>query len=173
MAKKKTREERAFPVATVPKLGTVTRPKENPKVIEAIIRGAVMGAFNLTTPSEPGYYSSDYGKPQKALVTQEQIEYVTSLIESLQPQDAIEACLAAQFVIAQIRGMAQTNESYSSPEKFCETFRFTHEVLDTITKYRTKGAQLINVNYSHNQMQQNNYNFSKETKNDKTIEMNQ
>lgn len=90
MAKQKqTREDLAFPIAVIPKMSAPVKPQENSGVIKLIIRGAIKGAYRLKTPSEPGYYSSDYGKKQKPLVTREQVELVTHLIESLQPADAI------------------------------------------------------------------------------------
>jgi len=42
------------------------------------------------------------------VATQEQMEMITNLIESLQPTDAIEAALASQFAITYIRGMEES-----------------------------------------------------------------
>jgi hypothetical protein len=150
---KKTRQELAFPVNNIPSLSNPVKPSENQVVIKQIIRSAIQGSFHLRTPTEPSPYSSDYGKKQKPLVTDEQIQLVTHLIETLQPSDAIEAALASQYVITYIRGLDLTQDTYGSLEKAVEMFRFGHEVLENLTKYRTKGAQLINVQYNHNQGQ--------------------
>lgn len=158
MARKKTREDLAFPVTVPPKFGAA-RPEENQDVIRKIIQGAIKGAYELRTPSEPGSYSPEYGKKQKPVATEEQIAFVTHLIESLQPADAIEAALASQFVISYVRGIEAACETCSSAENTLPWFEFGHQVLDTLTKYRTKGAQLINVQYNHNQGQINHVNI--------------
>jgi hypothetical protein len=71
----------------------------------------------------------------------------------LQPADAIEAALASQFAISYIRGVDAS--AYDPMDKALRWFEFSHQVLDTLTKFRTKGAQLINVQYNHNQGQIN------------------
>jgi hypothetical protein len=172
MAKKKTREDLAFPVATVPKMGAPTKTQDNPAVIKMIIQGAIKGAYQLKTPSEPSSFSSEYGKKQKALVSEEQIQFVTHLIESLEPTNAIEAVLASQFAIAYIRGLDKAQGHYQADlNSTLQLFEFGHSVLETLTKYRTKGAQLINVQYNHNQGQINNINVSKNDDPQLTIEV--
>jgi hypothetical protein len=169
MGKKRTRAELAFPVpATIPMMnGTAARPKQNPEVIRSIIRSTIQGAFCRKTPSEPSSYSSEYGKPQKPIVTSEEVNLVTHLIESLQPADAIEAALASQFAITYIRGLHDSQEHHKA-DVTMNLFRFTHEVLECLIKYRTKGAQLINVSY-HNSGMINNININE--KDNKTIEV--
>lgn len=168
MVKKKTRQELAFPVPVVPKLGQSVR-KENPAVIEQIIRGAIQGSYLLKTPSEPHSHCSDYGKKQQPIVSQDQIQLVIHLIESLEPANAIEAALASQFVISYIRGLAES-QVYRSEEKTLRLFEFGHQVLETLTKFRTKGAQLISVQYNHNQGMINNINIDKKDNQETTIE---
>lgn len=171
MARKKSREDLAFPVAVVPRLGLQIRPQENPDVIRKIIQGAIKGAYELKTPSEPSSYDREYGKKQKPIVTEEQIQFVTHLIESLQPADAIEAALASQFAITYIRGLAAASENYSTLEQTLPWFEFGHQVIETLTKYRTKGAQLINVQYNHNQGQINNIKVIESKQQKETIEV--
>lgn len=156
MAKNKSLEDLAFPISAIPKLGGLAKPQDNPHVIKTIIRGAIKGAYQLKTPNEPASYSSDYGKKQKSLVSEEQIELVAHLIESLQPSDAIEAALASQFAITYIRGLEEATNEYSKNLSMVELFEFGHKVLETLNRYRTKGAQMISVNYNLNQGQINN-----------------
>lgn len=172
MGKNKTREELAFPVTVIPKLGAITKPQDNPNVIRTIIRGAIKGAFQLKTPTEPNSYSSDYGKKQKALVSDDQVKFVCHLIESLQPADAIEAALASQFAITYIRGLDESQGTYPSDLTLSiQLFEFGHQVLETLIKYRTKGAQLINVQYNHNQGQINNIQVVESENKQETIEV--
>lgn len=53
-----------------------------------------------------------------------------------------------------------------------ELFEFGHKVLEALTKYRTKGAQLINVQYNHNQGMINNFNVNKKENQEPIIEVN-
>jgi hypothetical protein len=155
--KKRSREELAFPVAVIPKLSQSAKPQENPIVIKKIIRGAIQGAYQLKTPSEPGSWSPDYGKKQKPLVSEEEIQFVIHLIESLEPANAIEAALASQFAITYIRGLKSARGEFANDLSFTiQLFEFGHQVLETLQKFRSKGAQLISVNYNHNQGQINN-----------------
>jgi len=85
------------------------------------------------------------------VATQEQMEMITNLIESLQPTDAIEAALASQFAITYIRGMEESSKDYSNASSMIELFEFGHQVLEAYQKYRSKGAQQISVQYNVNQ----------------------
>lgn len=147
-----TREDLAFPVATIPRFSTQVKPAENPTVIKKIIQGTIKAAYGLKTPMEPGSYHPDYGKKQQPLVTEDEIEIITHLIESLQPTDAIEATLASQYVISYVQGIRYSENR----NLMVELFSFSHQVLETLLKFRTKGAQQISVNYNHNNPQINN-----------------
>ena len=153
MAKRKNLEEIYYPVTTDFSLEKSNKPPLNNAVIRQIIKGAVKGAYKLKNPSQYDY--KGYPVKPKAVATPEQIDMVIHLIESLQPRDAVEAALASQFAITYIRGLEDSAKEHSS-NSMMELFEFGHKVLETLTKYRTKGAQIISVNYNHNQGQINN-----------------
>ena len=142
--KNKSIEDRFFPVTTIPKLNQPQKPSESRAAIKKIIQGAIQGAFKIPKPDD---YAIKYGT--QPLVTKEQVEFVTYLIESLQPSDAIEAALASQFAIAYVRGLKQSSDTCVATE----LFSFTHLVLEALQKYRSKGAQQISVQYNVNQGQ--------------------
>ncbi len=169
MAKKKNLEDIYYPVPASFALEKPDKPKVNNDVIKQIIRGAVKGAFELKNPREYDYQGNKI-KPA-AVATQEQMETVIHLIESLQPADAIEAALASQFAITYIRGLEESSKDYSNDSSMLELFSFGHQVLETLTKYRTKGAQLISVNYNHNQGQINNIKIVENGKQSESIEV--
>ena len=123
------------------------RPLSNREVIRRIIQGTIKAAYRLKDPPQWDY-QDNYIKP-KAVATNEQVEMVMHLIESLQPADAIEATLASQFAITYIRGI-EAAEEYSVP---IDLFEFGHKVLEALQKYRSKGAQQISVQYNVNQGQ--------------------
>ena len=170
MAKKKSKdlEEIYYPV---PANFTLEKPKPpiNNTVIKKIIKGAVKGAYRLKNPNQYDYHG--YAIKPKAVATQEQMDMVIHLIESLQPTDAIEAALASQFAITYIRGLEESAKEHSS-KSMMDFFDFGHKVLETLTKYRTKGAQIISVNYNHNQGQINNIKIVEGIIQPETIEVN-
>jgi len=153
MAKKKkpSLEDRFFPVATIPKLNQPEKAPENPDVIKKIIQGAIQGAFQLKMPSD---YDIKYKKLPKTLASDEQIQLVIHLIESLEPTNVIEAALASQFAITYIRGLKKAQGDHPTElNATIQLFEFGHQVLEALQKYRSKGAQQISVQYNVNQGQ--------------------
>lgn len=151
MTKKKNLDDIYYPVHQSFCQIQIEKPTMNRDVIKHIIQGAVKGAYRLKNPS-----SHDYrGNPvrAKAVATQEQIDMIVHLIESLQPLDAIEAALASQFAITYIRGLEESSKEYSNCSTMMELFEFGHQVLEAYQKYRSKGAQQISVQYNVNQGQ--------------------
>lgn len=175
MAKKKNKdlEEIYYPVPANFSIESKSKPTMNNDVIRQIIKGAVKGAYKLKTPSDYDLkYGDAKGSKPKAIATQEQMDMIIHLIESLQPTDAIEAALASQFAITYIRGLEESSKNYSNNTPvMIDLFKFGHQVLETITKYRTKGTQLISVNYNHNQGQINNIKVFEKDKIDDIIEV--
>jgi hypothetical protein len=149
MAKKKNLEDIYYPVPQDFCLTKPEKPPMNKGVIKQIIQGAVKGAFKLKPPFR---YSGDRDKP-KPVATQEQMDMVIHLIESLQPVDAIEAALASQFAITYIRGLQESSGEYANMSNMLNLFEFGHQVLEAFQKYRSKGAQQISVQYNVNQGQ--------------------
>lgn len=149
MVKKKRLEDIYYPVPQNFCSIQIEKPPVNTDVIKLIIQGAVKGAFKLKNPYR---YPNETGKP-KRIATEEQMNMVIHLIESLQPSDAIEAALASQFAITYIRGLQESSGEYSKISTTLELFEFGHQVLEAFQKYRSKGAQQISVQYNVNQGQ--------------------
>lgn len=151
MAKKKNLEDVYYPVPQNFNIFSSEKPQMNKEVIKRIIQATVKGAYRLKNPSCWDFR----GNPvkAKAVATQEQMDMIVHFIESLQPTDAIEVALASQFVITYIRGLEESNGEYSKMTTMLELFEFSHQVLETLQKYRSKGAQQISVNYNVNQGQ--------------------
>lgn len=149
MAKKKNLEDIYYPVPQNINLIASKPPLKN-EIVKRIIQGAVKGAYKLKDPK--GYDYHGYAVKPKAVASQEQMEMIIHLIESLQPTDAIEAALASQFAITYIRGMEESFKEHST-SSMIELFEFGHQVLEAYQKYRSKGAQQISVQYNVNQGQ--------------------
>lgn len=121
------------------------RPSANKNIIRRIIQGAVKVAYGI----RPSTAWADKDKKPEALATSEQMEMVIHLIESLQPNDAIEVALASQFAISYIQAIRVDPSNNIS----LDLFEFGHKVLEALQKYRSKGAQQISVQYNVNQGQ--------------------
>ncbi len=131
-------------------MSLLEKPPLNRHVLELIVRSTLRGAYRLKEPQQ--YYHEKRKKPQ-SVATEDQIAMVTHLIESIQPADAIEAALASQFVITYIRGLHNSLLDCSREDLIIKLFEFGHKVLETLQRYRNKGAQQISVQYNVNQGQ--------------------
>jgi hypothetical protein len=73
-----------------------------------------------------------------------EIDVITSLIMGVNPQDSVEMVLACQFISTHLQGsvhLANDNTSHGMM-----LLRLSHQSLDMLQKYRSKGSN-INVNY--------------------------
>lgn len=151
MKKKKGIEDTCFPV---PQNFAFTAPSPvgidtNQKLKKSLFQQTIRTAYQVEIPCN---FTSQYNRqrPHK-LVTDEQIETVVSLFQALQPQDAVEAALAQQFIITHIQAVSSARKHFT--ERDIKKFELTHQILETLQKYRSKGAQLISVQYNVNQGQ--------------------
>lgn len=149
--KKKSVEDIYYPVPQDFSLIKADGPPENKEVVKRIIQGAVRVAYSLKNPDQWDYHGN-WIKP-KAVATDEQMEMVIHLIWSLQPTDAIEATLASQYAITYIQAMEARYFSDGTPLLKLDLFEFGHKVLETLQKYRSRGAQQIHVQYNVNRGQ--------------------
>jgi hypothetical protein len=148
--KKRAPEDVYYPVPLDFTPVKAERAQVNHGAVRRIVRSAVQAAYRLKTPQQWDW-KGNYVKP-KAVATDEQVEMVMHLIESLQPIDAIEAALASQFAITYIRAIEGKHHD-GEPSLNLELFEFGHKVLEALQKYRSKGAQQISVQYNVNQGQ--------------------
>lgn len=150
MAKKKrTLEDICFPVPRKFSLTTTTNTpipiNSNETVKKHLFQQTIQTAFQVKVP----YNFTNSYNPEKPyqLVSEEQIEIVSSLFHALQPQDAVEAALAQQFIIIHLQAIKAVSDGVC--EKDIKKFELTHHILETLQKYRSKGAQQISVQYVH------------------------
>jgi hypothetical protein len=167
--KKKTIEDICFSVPEAFSLTTKPLPTNdlNEIVKKSLIEQTIKIAYRLSIP----YEFNNYSNPKKpySIITEEQLETVAGLFQALQPKDAIEAALAQQFIIVHLQTIKSVSEGIG--ELGIKKLELTHAILEAFQKYRSKGAQLISVNYNHNQAQINNINVVKEESLQPTIEV--
>ena len=165
---KKSLEDVCFPV---PKNFTLTTTLPAPictneAIKKSLFQQTIQTAYRISIPS--GFTSSYKKEKPYSLVSEEKIEMVASLFQALQPQDAIEAALAQQFIIVHLQSIDSAKSGLS--DKDIKKLELSHKILETLQKYRSKGAQQIQVNYNHNQGQINNIKMVHEGSYMKTIE---
>ena len=148
--KKKSLEDVYYPVPQDFNPIRIDRPSCNQDVVRRIIQGTIKTAYRLKNPCEYDWHGNHV--KAKAIATNDQVEMVMHLIESLQPMDAIEAALASQFAITYIRGLEEKDYN-GVPTVNLDLFEFGHRVLEVLQKYRNKGAQQISVQYNVNKGQ--------------------
>ncbi len=148
MAKKKKITDICFPVPQNFSLATTNVPAtidSNETVKKCLFQQTIKIAYQISIPYD---FTSSYN-PEKPyqLATEEQIEMVASLFQAIRPQDAVEAALAQQFIIVHLQAIKSAAGGMN--EKDIKQFELTHQILETLQKYRSKGAQQISVQYVH------------------------
>lgn len=150
--KKKSLEDICFPVPENLSLTTANVPvsiDSNERLKKSLFQQTIQIAYKIGIPYK---FTSSYD-PEKPyqLVSEEQIETVTSLFQALQPQDAVEAALIQQFIVVHLQSIESAHNGIDETD--VKKIELTHKILETLQKYRTKGAQLINVQYNVNKGQ--------------------
>jgi len=146
--RKKSLEDICFPIPQNFSLTTTNVPATidtNETVKKHLFQQTLKTAYQISIPYN---FTTSYN-PEKPyqLVTEEQIETVSSLFQALQPQDAVEAALAQQFIIIHLQAIKSASGGVC--ERDIKKFELTHKILETLQKYRSKGAQQICVQYVH------------------------
>ena len=126
----------------------------SPGLQKLMVRQAVQAAYHYADKRVELGTFEDRHQPQQ-LVSDEQIELVTALMQTLQPTNAIEAALAAQFAATHIRGMRALQEDEDhiwelASRKALGYLAFSQATLDNFNRFRNKGMQQINVQYNVN-----------------------
>jgi hypothetical protein len=119
-----------------------------PDLQKQMVRQALKAAYSVSD------YDSEQNSeftPAKQLVSDDKIDMVTALMQSLQPTNAVEAALAIQFTVTHIQGVKQLQSKMVKAA--IPLFAFSQTTLDSLNRYRNKGMQQINVQYNVNQGQ--------------------
>lgn len=128
MAKKKKITDICFPVPQNFSLATTT---DVPATIDSdetvkkhLFQQTLQTAYQIRIPSRftPSFEPE---KPHQ-LATEEQIETIASLFQALQPQDAIEAALAQQFIIVHLQVIESATGGID--EKDIKKLELTHQI---------------------------------------------
>lgn len=148
---KSSLEDILYPLPQDASLNVPATYEVTSKLNKQFIRQALKASYKI---KEPYSYTDFSGRRiiPTSLVTDDQVELVMSLMQSINPKDSVEAALAVQFTVTYIHGMKDIQSDYNG-KKALEMFEFGHKALDMLQKYRNKGAQQISVQYNVNQGQ--------------------
>lgn len=93
----------------------------------------------------------DFSYKKKKDISKEELQGFCALMQSLKPQDAIEALFAAQIVVSHMLGMRKLAKdgSYEEQRIGLKMLRFSNDALGQLQKKRCGGMQNITVNYNH------------------------
>ncbi|MDB2614339.1 hypothetical protein N9Y92_04205 [Chlamydiales bacterium] len=168
--KKESMHDICFPVPqnfSLVNKNTSTSINSNEVVKKSLFQQTIKAAFQLSIPYE---FTSAYNQEEPYnIITEEQQEAVISLFQAIEPKDAIEAALAQQFIVTHSQAMRTAHKGLD--EIGLKKIELTHKILETLQKYRSKGAQQIQVNYNHNEGQINNFRPSKKGDDSVTVEV--
>lgn len=163
----KNLDDICFPVPQNFSLNVPAHIDSNEKVKRHIFQQTLQTAYKISIPSN---FTSSYCREEPhQLVSDEQIETVVSLFQALQPQDALEIALSQQFIVIHIQAMISAKTGLS--DRDLKKFELSHQIIETLMKYRNKGSQQIQVNYNHNQGQINHIKVVESGKQLETIEV--
>lgn len=168
MAKKRKMEEICFPV---PKnfLMPAAPAQVSPRVKADIFRKTVQGAFQISIPSR---FTTSY-QPEKPhqIASDDQLAMIASLFEALNPENAVEMALAQQFIVVHMQAISSATTSSGLGSFDLKMLELSHQIIETFLKLKTKGAQIIQVQYNHNQAQYNNVTINKNSNKNETIDV--
>lgn len=118
---------------------------ESEEVAKALIIQACKAIYSVADQDE-GF---SYGRKKE--ISKEELQSVCALMQSLKPQDALEALFAAQIVVAHMLGIRKLAKDgcYEEQRIGLKMLRFSNDALVQLQKKRCGGMQNITVNYNH------------------------
>lgn len=148
-------EEICFPLPS--DLSVPVMPTTNSALMKHLLRMAMKVAFKKETT----YYEEENSWSKERVeqkISDEDVQMVVSLWQSINPQDSVEAALTMQFIVTHLQGIkkfANDNESWKDPnhDHARDLLSLSHCALEMLQKYRAKGAIQYFVQYNINKGQ--------------------
>lgn len=119
---------------------------ESEDVAKALIIQASRAIYSVDDDEDSFSYSRG-----KQNITDHELQVVCGLMQSLKPQDALEALFAAQIIVCHMLGMRKLAKdgSYENQRIGLNMLRFSNEAIGHLQKKRSGGMQNITVNYNY------------------------
>jgi len=101
------------------------------------------------------YESGDdgnYSFGDKQQITPEELEGIWSLIQSIKPQDTLEALYAAQVVVSHLLGLRKLAKGSIDDQRLgLKLLKLSNEAITNLQRKRLGGMQNIMVNYNYSE----------------------
>jgi len=134
----------------------VMAPKALSPIMQAFHVDSEEAAHALILEASKAIYGSkeseyDFLGPEDRVVTETELNGISSLMKGLSPKDSLESLYAAQIVASHMLGMRKLSSSYSDDQKLgLKLLKFCNEAMQQLDKKRNGGAQNITVNHNYN-----------------------
>lgn len=137
-------------------MNEITIPKKLQPIVKAFYAESAEVAKSLIVQACKAIYSVEdeddgFSYRRKKDISKEELQAVCALMQSLKPQDALEALFVAQIVVSHMLGMRKLAKdgSYEEQRIGLKMLRFSNDALGQLQKKRCGGMQNITVNYNH------------------------
>jgi hypothetical protein len=88
---------------------------------------------------------------KKHIITEEELEGICAMMNGFNPQDMLEALLAAQIVVTHLLGLRKLAKPHIDDQRIgLNMLRFSREAMNQLQKKRSGNMQNITVNYNYN-----------------------
>jgi len=141
-------------------MNELTIPKKLQPIVKAFYAESEGVAKALIIQAVKAIYGDDddpfaHIYEAKQQITNEELEGVCALMQSLKPKDMFEALFAAQIVVSHMLGMSKLSKKSSHDQDMgLKLLRFSNEALCKLQKKRSGGMQNITVSYNHDGIDQ-------------------
>lgn len=135
-------------------------PKKLDPIVRAFFAESPQLAKKLLIRAAKAIYGSDDDKDSFDFsrnhhqITKEELEEICTLMQSIKPNDMIEAIMASQIVVSHMLGMRKLAKGYLADQHIgLKMFRFSMDAMQQLQKKRSGSVQNITVNYNYNNPQ--------------------
>lgn len=136
----------------------ITIPKKLDPIVRAFFAESPGAAKKLIIQAAKAIYGSeeekdilDYSMKKKHIITNEDIEEICTLMQSIKPVDVLEAIIAAQIVVTHMLGMRKlATEHFADQHLGLKMLRFSADAMQQLQRKRSGAMQNITVNYNYN-----------------------
>lgn len=142
-------------------MANITIPKKLDLIVQAFFVESPQAAKKLVIQAAKAIYGSeDEGdfydvSIRYRAITNEQLEDICALMQSIKPTDGLEAILAAQIIVSHMLGMRKMAKGLHEDQRLgLKMFQFSSEAMTRLQKKRSGGMQNVTVNYNYNSTQQ-------------------
>lgn len=134
-------------------MNEITIPKKLQPLVKAFYAESEDVAKALIVQAAKAIYNTDddnFSIGRTREITRDELEGLCALMQSLKPQDTLEALFAAQIVVSHMLGMRKLAKDGEEEQRLgLKMIRFSNDALCRLQKKRSGCMQHITVNYNY------------------------